>query len=181
MHTHKASLQSVGATVPLAPASSKSTCARSTFSLRACIGGSLGLCFPRLAPQPSGPTFESGKLICTSFFWEECFAHFHQQRCSPHVHQYLFIDALLSPLHNPQHLVIPTQYCPRPVVAICMRQIDLHPPNNDCPTVSSFLMDQSRAHGCRWTHWGLNPGPPACLAGVMPLHHVPRILVRKIE
>ena len=24
-----------------------------------------------------------------------------------------------------------------------------------------------------WTHWGLNPGPSACEADVMPLHHVP--------
>ena len=24
-----------------------------------------------------------------------------------------------------------------------------------------------------WTHWGLNPGPPACKADVIPLHHVP--------
>ena len=25
-----------------------------------------------------------------------------------------------------------------------------------------------------WTHWGLNPGPSACEADVIPLHHVPR-------
>ena len=25
----------------------------------------------------------------------------------------------------------------------------------------------------RWTHWGLNPGPSACKADVIPLHHVP--------
>ena len=24
-----------------------------------------------------------------------------------------------------------------------------------------------------WTHWGLNPGPSACEAGVIPLHHAP--------
>ena len=24
-----------------------------------------------------------------------------------------------------------------------------------------------------WTHWGLNPGPSACEADVIPLHHVP--------
>ena len=24
-----------------------------------------------------------------------------------------------------------------------------------------------------WTRWGLNPGPSACEADVMPLHHVP--------
>ena len=24
-----------------------------------------------------------------------------------------------------------------------------------------------------WTHWGLNPGPSACKADVIPLHHVP--------
>ena len=28
-----------------------------------------------------------------------------------------------------------------------------------------------------WTHWGLNPGPPACWAGVIPLHHVPNARV----
>ena len=40
----------------------------------------------------------------------------------------------------------------------------------------------SRAHSCTgarantamWTHWGLNPGPSACGADVIPLHHVPR-------
>ena len=26
----------------------------------------------------------------------------------------------------------------------------------------------------RWTHWDLNPGPSACEADVIPLHHVPR-------
>ena len=25
----------------------------------------------------------------------------------------------------------------------------------------------------QWTVWGLSPGPPACWAGVIPLHHVP--------
>jgi hypothetical protein len=25
----------------------------------------------------------------------------------------------------------------------------------------------------KWTHWGLNPGPSACKADVIPLHHVP--------
>lgn len=25
----------------------------------------------------------------------------------------------------------------------------------------------------QWTHWGLNPGPSACEADVIPLHHVP--------
>ena len=24
-----------------------------------------------------------------------------------------------------------------------------------------------------WTHWDLNPGPSACEADVIPLHHVP--------
>ena len=26
----------------------------------------------------------------------------------------------------------------------------------------------------KWTHWDLNPGPSACEADVIPLHHVPR-------
>jgi hypothetical protein len=25
----------------------------------------------------------------------------------------------------------------------------------------------------KWTHWDLNPGPSACGADVMPLHHAP--------
>jgi hypothetical protein len=25
----------------------------------------------------------------------------------------------------------------------------------------------------KWTHWDLNPGPSACEADVIPLHHVP--------
>ena len=25
----------------------------------------------------------------------------------------------------------------------------------------------------KWTHWDLNPGPSACEADVMPLHHEP--------
>ena len=25
----------------------------------------------------------------------------------------------------------------------------------------------------KWTHWDLNPGPSACEADVMPLHHAP--------
>ena len=26
-----------------------------------------------------------------------------------------------------------------------------------------------------WTHWDLNPGPSACEADVIPLHHVPLV------
>ena len=26
---------------------------------------------------------------------------------------------------------------------------------------------------CAWTHWRLSPGPSACRASVIPLHHVP--------
>ena len=29
----------------------------------------------------------------------------------------------------------------------------------------------------KWTHWDLNPGPSACEADVIPLHHVPLIIV----
>ena len=28
-------------------------------------------------------------------------------------------------------------------------------------------------HTDKWTHWDLNPGPSACEADVIPLHHVP--------
>ena len=33
--------------------------------------------------------------------------------------------------------------------------------------------DQLYWHHHAWTHWDLNPGPSACEADVMPLHHVP--------
>ena len=31
-----------------------------------------------------------------------------------------------------------------------------------------------------WTHWDLNPGPSACEADVMPLHHVPLVHCRTV-
>ena len=34
------------------------------------------------------------------------------------------------------------------------------------------LLSVSAAHN-PWTHWGFNPGPSACKADVIPLHHVP--------
>ena len=30
-----------------------------------------------------------------------------------------------------------------------------------------------------WTHWDLNPGPSACEADVIPLHHVPLVNLQK--
>ena len=36
----------------------------------------------------------------------------------------------------------------------------------------------SRTQHEKWTHWDLNPGPSACEADVIPLHHVP-IWLRK--
>ena len=36
-----------------------------------------------------------------------------------------------------------------------------------------FLGCPPRARAAKWTHWGLNPGPSACKADVIPLHHVP--------
>ena len=43
------------------------------------------------------------------------------------------------------------------------------------PTVGvlMFLGCPPRARAAKWTHWGLNPGPSACKADVIPLHHVP--------
>ena len=35
--------------------------------------------------------------------------------------------------------------------------------------------DQLYWHHHAWTHWDLNPGPSACEADVMPLHHVPHV------
>ena len=32
-----------------------------------------------------------------------------------------------------------------------------------------------------WTHWGLNPGPSACEADVIPLHHKPKVLCGQQE
>ena len=31
------------------------------------------------------------------------------------------------------------------------------------------------ANSNKWTHWDLNPGPSACEADVIPLHHVPHM------
>ena len=45
---------------------------------------------------------------------------------------------------------------------------------------------QKRSVPRSWTHWGLNPGPSACEADVIPLHHVPleikisRAVVRRL-
>ena len=33
----------------------------------------------------------------------------------------------------------------------------------------------------KWTHWGLNPGPSACEADVIPLHHVPGSVVCMVD
>ena len=54
------------------------------------------------------------------------------------------------------------------------------------PTVGVLLMCAARpcaseqenfapklSNAGKWTHWGLNPGPSACEADVIPLHHVP--------
>ena len=36
-------------------------------------------------------------------------------------------------------------------------------------------LSPAREHAacCAWTHWGVSPGPSACEADVIPLHHVP--------
>ena len=34
-------------------------------------------------------------------------------------------------------------------------------------------MDTHHCGSGKWTHWDLNPGPSACGADVIPLHHVP--------
>ena len=34
-------------------------------------------------------------------------------------------------------------------------------------------MHQTKCLKSKWTHWDLNPGPSACEADVIPLHHVP--------
>ena len=33
----------------------------------------------------------------------------------------------------------------------------------------------ANANPNKWTHWDLNPGPSACEADVIPLHHVPHM------
>ena len=39
-------------------------------------------------------------------------------------------------------------------------------------TTRQVATDNERAAG-KWTHWDLNPGPSACEADVIPLHHEP--------
>ena len=58
------------------------------------------------------------------------------------------------------------------------------------PTVGVYSVDVARVRGpvwkwklivlaaSIWTHWDLNPGPSACEADVIPLHHVPCCLQR---
>ena len=36
-----------------------------------------------------------------------------------------------------------------------------------------YIMIKHLAKIGKWTHWDLNPGPSACEADVIPLHHVP--------
>ena len=38
---------------------------------------------------------------------------------------------------------------------------------------NSYLAKASVDEKAKWTHWDLNPGPSACEADVIPLHHVP--------
>ena len=38
---------------------------------------------------------------------------------------------------------------------------------------TQHLCMPERPFSCTWTHWGLSPGPSACRADVIPLHHVP--------
>ena len=40
-------------------------------------------------------------------------------------------------------------------------------------TISAISHNFLAAIRGEWTHWGLNPGPSACGADVIPLHHVP--------
>ena len=40
-------------------------------------------------------------------------------------------------------------------------------------TEGQCLALRNRSATDQWTHWGLNPGPSACAADVIPLHHVP--------
>eukprot|EP00971_Amphidinium_carterae_P011897 234324-Amphidinium_carterae.2 len=55
------------------------------------------------------------------------------------------------------------------------------------PQLKSVMVTHSRQwdfisdiiHLRRWTHWDLNPGPPACEADVIPLHRVPMSALAK--
>ena len=38
-----------------------------------------------------------------------------------------------------------------------------------------------RAVAKKWTHWDLNPGPSACEADVIPLHHEPSDMVWGVQ
>ena len=38
---------------------------------------------------------------------------------------------------------------------------------------SHHIIIKHLAKFLKWTHWDLNPGPSACEADVIPLHHVP--------
>ena len=53
-----------------------------------------------------------------------------------------------------------------------MRQDVLYSPPGPLLCHSALGPPQSSRQE-KWTHWDLNPGPSACEADVIPLHHVP--------
>ena len=59
---------------------------------------------------------------------------------------------------------------------IYIKQIQNKIQNNTC-IINTCVNPCKRACNhlttLKWTHWGLNPGPSACEADVIPLHHVP--------
>ena len=52
-----------------------------------------------------------------------------------------------------------------------------HPPRFSSLS-AAFRLHPRESPGNEWTHWDLNPGPSACEADVMPLHHVPACNLR---
>ena len=66
-------------------------------------------------------------------------------------------------------------FCAEKIMELCDREQS----NGDGASLTSS--NHSRRHILlrdidvvrQWTHWDLNPGPSACKADVIPLHHVP--------
>ena len=52
-------------------------------------------------------------------------------------------------------------------------QIAIAPPDCNTNWSRKMLTCHAPLGVQKWTHWGLNPGPSACEADVIPLHHVP--------
>ena len=72
------------------------------------------------------------------------------------------------------HVVVPLLPCAPRAIALANKSFPLSGARN---LLNNFASLRFRAFGrdyrAFWSYWGLSPGPSACEADVIPLHHVP--------